>query len=56
MPFLQQVSGVLHAAVSMMQKAIGLMALAALGWADDAAYLDLKAFPKVRFFLGLVPA
>jgi len=44
MPFLQQVSGVLHAAVSVMQKAIGIMVLAALGWADDTAYLDLKAY------------
>jgi hypothetical protein len=39
-----------------MQKAIGLMVLAALGSAGDAAYLYLKAFPKVRFLLGLVPA
>lgn len=46
MPFLQQVSGVLHAAVSVMQKAIGIMVLAALGWADDAAYLDLKAYRR----------
>jgi hypothetical protein len=52
MPFLQQVSGVLHAAVSVMQKAIGIMVLAALGWADDAAYLDLKAYPEDRFLLG----
>jgi len=52
MPFLQQVSGVLHAAVSVMQKAIGIMVLAALGWADDTAYLDLKAYREDRFLLG----
>lgn len=39
MPFLQQVSGVLHAAVSVMQKAIGIMVLADPGWADELRIL-----------------
>jgi len=35
-----------------MQKAIGIMVLAALGWADDVAYPDLEAYPKDRFLFG----
>lgn len=34
-----------------MQKAAGKVVLAVLGWADEAAYPDLKAYLKDRFAL-----
>ncbi len=34
-----------------MQKAAGIVVLAVLGWADEAAYPDLNAYTKERFAL-----